>query len=772
MRIDQACRRSFARHESFVPRYGWFRKAVMVPAEDPRAFSRPDATVAFGVGRNMVNAIRYWGLAAKLIVEGKDEQGSLAVPTEFGLSLFGPRGWDPWLEDPTTLWLLHWRLMSPPCLVPVWWYAFNQLEGHSFTREELTQTTMNALLMETDWNPKQRTVFRDVVAFTQAYAQPPDNGIKVARFRSPLAELDLLSGPYQRKRYQLGPGDKRSLPKPIITYIVLDYLTRRQFGVNHISFQRLATEPGSPGRALRLSPPELQLALEPYARPKLDLSIRHPHKLARLQWTGDLTQLKTHLLNEYYGSREHSDKDSGGCQDRASRISLQRSAQQRKIQGVFRAKQMTCLSSLDLSLRFEAALAVVQPKPLPELLAMLELSPLVAARHSAEHNLTRIFVRRFVDSSVTVKPFDSFSPYDGEVLLVTDGDGDIPRLVVADVYAKPTVVALPSDMTCLAQAAREMAAWRLALYHFEHGISPSTGLNEAPAPESSSEREGGLGQEKGILPRTGLLMEDPEPLAKIHDSSTGPEYGIVPRDSVGSNQEDGNCLEQDVGQELHARVEESRACLRLLVDKAFSSPETRWLLLKTDGTAEELRPGRGSASLSEAADLAFPHTPVINNEMLNTHFLSSPGRKARRVLLEALLSSCHLKDLGFEGYGPEVAMYKSVLENTGIHYFHPTKQVWRLDPPQSEGWQPVWKILQSHFSRARIQPVSIVEIYVALMATPVGIKRGVIPILLAVSLLLHPEIRVRRWDGPALEITAELLEEIDQDPGGFQLTTS
>ena len=69
MRLSEVAERSFARHETFHPRYGWFRKAYTVAAEDPGVFGREEAPVVIGVGKNMVRAIRFWGLAAKLIVE-------------------------------------------------------------------------------------------------------------------------------------------------------------------------------------------------------------------------------------------------------------------------------------------------------------------------------------------------------------------------------------------------------------------------------------------------------------------------------------------------------------------------------------------------------------------------------------------------------------------------------------------------------------------------------------------------------------------------------
>ena len=73
MRLVEAAKPTFARHETFHPRYGWFRKAYAVTKRDSQIFTRVDAPVLIGVGKNMVRSIRFWGLAAKLIAE--DRQG-------------------------------------------------------------------------------------------------------------------------------------------------------------------------------------------------------------------------------------------------------------------------------------------------------------------------------------------------------------------------------------------------------------------------------------------------------------------------------------------------------------------------------------------------------------------------------------------------------------------------------------------------------------------------------------------------------------------------
>ena len=56
MRLSEAAEPTFARHETFHPRYGWFRKAVAFSAGDPGIFTREDAPVRIGVGKNMVRS--------------------------------------------------------------------------------------------------------------------------------------------------------------------------------------------------------------------------------------------------------------------------------------------------------------------------------------------------------------------------------------------------------------------------------------------------------------------------------------------------------------------------------------------------------------------------------------------------------------------------------------------------------------------------------------------------------------------------------------------
>ena len=100
----------FSGHETFPFRYPWLKKGYDAVFSDAGVFTRDDAITTLGVGKNMVRSIRHWCLVAGVIEEFQPEPSVRRMslrPTPLGTALFPDEGWDPYLEDPATLWLLH-----------------------------------------------------------------------------------------------------------------------------------------------------------------------------------------------------------------------------------------------------------------------------------------------------------------------------------------------------------------------------------------------------------------------------------------------------------------------------------------------------------------------------------------------------------------------------------------------------------------------------------------------------------------------------------------
>ncbi len=308
MRLVDATKPIFARHETFHPRYGWFRKAYAVAAENPRIFVAKDAPVRIGVGKNMVRAIRFWGLAAKLIEEDPQSSNRRApdlIPTSMGRSLFGDNGWDRYMEDPGTLWLLHWLLMAPPCLLPVWWLAFNEFDAVQFAEDDLLAAVTAQLDAADGWGvPHRSSVGKDLTALLHTYAPAEQSSGRTGfddRLDCPLRELNLVGRP-AAKRYRFRLGPKPDLPSAILTCASLDYLARTRAGSQKATLSRLAHEPGAPGKAFKLTEAELLTAIEPTVTATESLRLSATIGSIQLSWSDTPDEIARQILDDYFDS--------------------------------------------------------------------------------------------------------------------------------------------------------------------------------------------------------------------------------------------------------------------------------------------------------------------------------------------------------------------------------------------------------------------------------------------------------------------------------------
>ena len=83
-------RSAFGRHETFPLRFGWLTKGVGAWTENRNVFEEEEAIVKLGVGKNMVDAIRYWMIASQIVTAN----GKTLEPTEIGKHIFCQGGWD------------------------------------------------------------------------------------------------------------------------------------------------------------------------------------------------------------------------------------------------------------------------------------------------------------------------------------------------------------------------------------------------------------------------------------------------------------------------------------------------------------------------------------------------------------------------------------------------------------------------------------------------------------------------------------------------------
>jgi hypothetical protein len=247
----------YSGHESFPIRFTWLTKAVRhcEPEESRDLFSRPDAMVTLGVGKNMVRSMRSWGMSTRMLeADGETSRNARLRPTPLGGMLFGENGVDPFMEDPATIWLIHWTLASNK-RVATWYWTFNEFRETEFDKAQLIKRISRASREASDRLIAEDTIERDVDCFLKTYV-PSDPDKRLSReelLDCPLTELGLLRRSGGQNTYTFVRGKHDSLPDEIFAYCLLMYWNDRSIESKSLRFEDIAFGAGSPGQIFKLT---------------------------------------------------------------------------------------------------------------------------------------------------------------------------------------------------------------------------------------------------------------------------------------------------------------------------------------------------------------------------------------------------------------------------------------------------------------------------------------------------------------------------------------
>lgn len=309
---------SFSGHQTFPFRYTWLKKGVDAVAENPTVFSSETAAVTLGVGKNMVAAIRHWCRVAGLIEVDTGQRKQLFIsvaekrtpihrgqlsPTALGEAIFGKNGSDPYLDDPATLWLIHWQIATNINQATAWYWAFNILKENQFAPNTFKQELYEwARQQKASMRPvSDNTLQRDVNCFIRTYCQSRHHATVVEEtFDCPLVELNLIAELPDSDGYEFQRGEKNTLPTEIVAWTLVSFWESRFPGREALPFSELMYAPSSPGRVFRLDEDTMTTYLETL----------HELTDSALQYdeTADLKQVyrrralnQMELLKRYYG---------------------------------------------------------------------------------------------------------------------------------------------------------------------------------------------------------------------------------------------------------------------------------------------------------------------------------------------------------------------------------------------------------------------------------------------------------------------------------------
>ena len=247
---------SFSGHETFPFRYTWLKKGVDAVREDPTIFADDSATIILGVGKNMVRSIYHWCQVSRLIerdaMEGNHRRRF--VPTGLGNSIFADNGFDPYLEDVATLWLIHWQLTTNVNRATTWFWAFSIFGQNEFGRDTFIAELINWTERNTRNRISENSIKRDVDCFLRTYvpSRLTKTAIMEETFDCPLVELNLISDSSDGNTYRFHRGPKPALPIEIFAAALSEFWDAHFSGNNTLTFANIAYAPRSPGRTFLL----------------------------------------------------------------------------------------------------------------------------------------------------------------------------------------------------------------------------------------------------------------------------------------------------------------------------------------------------------------------------------------------------------------------------------------------------------------------------------------------------------------------------------------
>lgn len=242
----------FSGHETFPLRQMWLKKSIdqaTVGGLIPKTIFTDDSAIAvFGVGKNMVASIRHWALACGIMTD----EGNAYRVTNFAMDILSKDGLDPYAENPSTAWFVHWQLAGKGNRSTTWYWLFNHVTAPMFKRQDLEGALADyARTLDPKHRLSATTISRDLETCVRSYAPRTANGSPEDFAEPLLGELGLLQEVHKGE-FSFRRGPKATLHDGIFAYALIDFWDKTAANQSSLAFETIAYAEGAPGRVFKL----------------------------------------------------------------------------------------------------------------------------------------------------------------------------------------------------------------------------------------------------------------------------------------------------------------------------------------------------------------------------------------------------------------------------------------------------------------------------------------------------------------------------------------
>ena len=164
----------FSGHETFQCRHFWLKKGHDFLVEN-NSFKANEAVVKLGVGKNMISSIQHW-----MKVFGLINNTAEIELTDFSYKIFSDEGYDPFLEDINSLYILHYKLLKNDS-ASLYGIVFNEFRIRRISRDFTSNQILDFLKRKLDKENihfSENTLKNDIKVFLRMYQTSAKKGMK------------------------------------------------------------------------------------------------------------------------------------------------------------------------------------------------------------------------------------------------------------------------------------------------------------------------------------------------------------------------------------------------------------------------------------------------------------------------------------------------------------------------------------------------------------------------------------------------------------------
>ena len=286
----------FSGHQTFPLRITWLPKAAgeIVAGADPLS-NIDEGITQLGLGKNMVEALRCWIEAFQIAVRTESKWKLSAI----GSLIFDPAdGLDPYFEDVSTSWLLHW-LISTNTNAPffAWECLFNRWPATEFSASQV----MESFQRESNATARPAspvTLRQHWEVFLHSYRLPKadkgedhlDSAMSMLRLIREFGQRPNAAGKWETL-YAFDFGRKQAISEQLFAFFLHDWWNHKYRNERTVPLREIVLGDHSPGRLLKMQEAEIIQRVN-------ELATRHP-KIFRIVESANLRQL--HRLQDSNG---------------------------------------------------------------------------------------------------------------------------------------------------------------------------------------------------------------------------------------------------------------------------------------------------------------------------------------------------------------------------------------------------------------------------------------------------------------------------------------